>query len=327
MEKGPFIHKCLNLWGLRGRKGPTGAANPKYIDLLDEDKAVAGQKFACVSFISPENILKAKVLFYFEEFLKHWDFTKSMLKFTQFINFISYKYKINFDKLMADFKEFMDTEERAIWTKTTIDDDYKNFVDAKDDDLEKEFGERYSFQTNTRGLKIRGSYPSQVEAELRCKMLREIDPNHDVYVGPVGIWMPWNPIAYKTGRVEYLEEELNQLMHEKAKNEEQARHEFDKRVAESKRRAIEENKIKARATGNKLTQNIDAEGNLIGVTGLNTVQSRLDAMGSVSTADIRKELFEGADTRTRQTDKEAEADLAVSERTGLENIKLDPIKE
>ena len=50
-------------------------------------------------------------------------------------------------------------------------------------------------------------------------MLREIDPNHNVYVGPVGMWMPFEPDAYKTGRVEYLEEELNQLMHEKNKNE------------------------------------------------------------------------------------------------------------
>ena len=29
------------------------------------------------------------------------------------------------------------------------------------------------------------------------------------------MWMPWNPEAYKTGRVEYLEDELNQLMAEK----------------------------------------------------------------------------------------------------------------
>ena len=47
------------------------------------------------------------------------------------------------------------------------------------------------------------------------KLLREIDPNHDVYVGPVGMWMPWEPEAYKTGRVEYMEDELNQLMKEK----------------------------------------------------------------------------------------------------------------
>ena len=39
---------------------PNGEANPKYIDLLDEDKPIAGQKFTCVSFVSPENILQDK---------------------------------------------------------------------------------------------------------------------------------------------------------------------------------------------------------------------------------------------------------------------------
>ena len=35
--------------------------NTKYVDLLEEDKPIAGQKFVCVSFVSPENILKQKV--------------------------------------------------------------------------------------------------------------------------------------------------------------------------------------------------------------------------------------------------------------------------
>ena len=34
--------------------------DPKYIDLLDEDLPLAGQKFACLSFVSPEKILKQR---------------------------------------------------------------------------------------------------------------------------------------------------------------------------------------------------------------------------------------------------------------------------
>ena len=34
------------------------------VDLLDEDKPVANQKFVCVSFVSPEKILKAKTRFF-----------------------------------------------------------------------------------------------------------------------------------------------------------------------------------------------------------------------------------------------------------------------
>ena len=77
------------------QKNSQGMINPKYIDLLDEDKPVSGQRFACISFISPENILKQKNHFLFQEFLKHYDFTKSVQKFTQFLNFVSYKHSIN----------------------------------------------------------------------------------------------------------------------------------------------------------------------------------------------------------------------------------------
>ena len=31
-----------------------GTPNPKYVDLLDVDKPIAGQAFGCFSFISPE---------------------------------------------------------------------------------------------------------------------------------------------------------------------------------------------------------------------------------------------------------------------------------
>lgn len=278
--------------------------NSGYVDLLDEDKAVAGQKFVCVSFLSPEKILKQKELFFFKEFLKHWDYSKNVEKFTQFLNFLSHKYNFNFDSVMKDFQEFVKSEQAEL-VKTNIDDDYKNFLDAKEEDLEKRFLEENNFQTNTRGIKIRGSYPSQEEAELRCKMLREVDPNHDVYVGPVGMWMPWEPTAYKTGRVEYLEEELNKLMHEKNKNEVQAKNEFEKRVIEAKKKAIDENIKIAKESGNKLTQNIDEEGNLIGA-GVSTVENAIEANEVISSADIRKELFEGENVRTKADDAKNE---------------------
>ena len=278
--------------------------NKEYIDLLDEDKAVAGQKFVCVSFLSPEKILKQKELFYFKEFLKHWDYSKNIEKFTQFLNFLSHKYNFNFDSVMGDFQEFVKSEQSEL-VKTSINDDYKNFLDAKEEEIEKKFLEENNFQTNTRGIKIRGSYPSQEEAELRCKMLREVDPNHDVYVGPVGMWMPWEPTAYKTGRVEYLEDELNKLMHEKNKNEALAKSDFEQRVTEAKKKAIDENIKIAKESGNKLTQNIDEEGNLIGV-GVSTVENAIEGNEIISSADIRKELFEGEEIRTKDRDSNEE---------------------
>ena len=272
-------------------------SSTKYVDLLDEDKAIAGQKFVCLSFISPEKILKQKEHFYFGKFLKHFDFNKSMEKFNQFLNFLSFKYNLKQDLIQEDFKEYL-KEEREKLFFSTLEDDYKTFLEQREEELEKEFNAINNFQTNTRGIKVRGSFPTQEEAELRCKMIREIDPNHDVYVGPVGIWVPFHPEAYRTGRVEYLEEELNQLMSEKAKNEKTAKDNFEQRVKDAKREAIQENIEKAEKYGNKLTQAINEDGELVSasditnITEENILNTAIDS-GEVTSADIRRELFEG----------------------------------
>ena len=280
--------------GVTIQKLSDGTVNPKYVDLLDEDKPIAGQKFACLSFISPEHIIKQREHHFFQAFVQHWDIHKSSEKFLQFLSFASYKYGVKFDKLTEDFQQFKESEKELI-AKTDIVDDYKSFLDLNEERLDEEFGVKHEFQTSVRGLKVRGVFPSQKEAELRCKMLREVDPHHDVFVGPVGLWVPFHPEAYKTGRVEYMEDTLNQLMSEKKKNEEQAKTEFDKRVKEAKQKAIDENKALAAKSGNKLTQTLNEQGELVGVSQTQGSDFAVDpepADGTdVSADDIRNQLF------------------------------------
>jgi len=247
------------------KKLDNGSKNPNYVDLCEEDATIPSQKFVCISFISPEKVLKQREQFIFEKFVQQWDFSKSIEKFGDFINFISYKYKLKLDDVMADMKDYV-TEEKTHLKSYSVTSDFNNFMDKAEDKLTEEFNRLNSFQTSVRGIKIRGSYSSQAEAELRAKKLREADPSHDIFVGPVGVWMPWDPDAYKTGRVEFMEEELNQLHQEKLKNEEKAKQEFDQRVRDAKRKAIEENVKKARESGNKLTQTLTEDGELVGVT-------------------------------------------------------------
>lgn len=275
------------------QKNITEKENPKYIDLLDEDKPIAGQKFVCMSFLSPEKILKKKELFFFQKFVNQWDYSKSMEKFVAFLNFISQKYHLEFNTISEDLKEFVSCEKDEL-VSFTVEDDYRTFLDTREDKLTEEFSKIHGFKTNVRGVKVRGSYPTMEEAELRCKLIRESDPNHDVYVGPVGMWMPWDPEAYKTGRVEYMEEHLNQLMNEKIKNEQGAKQEFDARVKESKQKAIEQNIKQAERSGNVLTQTIDSQGNLINITNMNTQENSLVTSGEPITQEAVKEiLFEG----------------------------------
>ena len=246
------------------KKLRNGKRNPKYVDLCDEDAVVAGQKFVCLSFVSPEKILKNREVFLFEAFVKQWEMAKGMEKFHDFLHFVSFKYKVHVDTLLADFNDFVLEEEAKIKEKT-LDDDFKTFLEKNEERLNGEFQKRNGFQTSVRGLKVRGAYGTQEEAEMHCRKIREKDPNHDIFVGPMGIWIPFDPDAYKTGRVEFLEEELNQLHAEKLKNEAHAKQEFDNRIKEAKRKAIEENIKLARKSGNVLTQTLDEEGNLVGV--------------------------------------------------------------
>jgi len=251
--------------GFERKNMENGKPNPNYIDLCDEDQSIAGQKFACLSFISPESILKKRELYLFEQFLKQWDFKKSMDKFHDFIQFISFKYNLKSESLINDYTEFIQEEGIKLKEASSVESDYKTFLDKNEETLTEKFQKANQFQTSVRGLKVRGVYNSQEEAELRCKKLRDLDPSHDIFVGPVGIWIPWDPDAYKTGRIEFMEEELNQLHKEKIQNEVKAKEEFEKRVKDSKKKAIEENIKNAQKSGNKLTQTMDEQGNLVGV--------------------------------------------------------------
>ena len=268
------------------------------IDLLDEDKPIAEQKFVCLSFVSPEHEIKKKEQFLFEEFVKQYHFNKSAELLTKYSNFLSYKYGLDMDEVTKDMKQFAEQETQDM--RLNVDGDYKQFVDKNETSLDEQYAKDHNFQTSVRGIKVRGVFPTQQEAEFRCKMLREADPNHDVYVGPVGVWVPFHPDAYKTGKVEYLEKELNELMHEKHKNEEKAKLAFDQRVKESKLQAIDENMKAAEEHGNKLTQTINEKGELVSIENMNTTEKNLGV--NATTEDIHRELFEGDNIVTTITD-------------------------
>lgn len=283
----------------------SNSTKEKVIDLLDEDRPISGQKYVCLSFISPENHIKKKELFFFEKYLKNFEFRKTFDKYTQFLNFLAYKYNLDFNSLTKDMEEFVE-EERENLFLTSLEDDYKSFVDAKEEELQKEYSTQHNFQTNTRGIKVRGVFGSQEEAEVKCRMLRETDPNHDVYIGQVGMWMPFHPEAYKTGKVEYLEKDLNDLMAQKKKNDEISKEQFKQRVKESKQKAIRENIAKAEKEGNKLMQTIDENGNLVNADRMDVPGKNLlfgdSSNDDATTAELRKELFEAEDVLVGKQD-------------------------
>ena len=241
-----------------------GNSNPKYVDLLNEYPVIPSQTYGCYSFVSPEKIIKQKELFLFEKFVKQWDFTKSVSQFSDFMQFVSFKYNLKVDALLDDFKQFVQEEENVLKAHDVVGD-FTTFVDKNEDTLNNAFQSEYGFQTSVRGFVNIGNFGTVDEAEMYAKKIRESIPHHDILVGRNFVWTPLDPDAYKTGRIEFMEEELNQLHHEKLKNEQKAKEDFDKRVFDSKKKAIEKNIELAKKSGNVLTQTMDENGNLIGV--------------------------------------------------------------
>lgn len=247
---------------------PEGKLNPRYVDLLSEDPVISSQQYGCYSFVSPEKIIKNREIFMFEKFVKQWEYSKALSLFSDFTQFLSFKYNIQSETIMNDLVSFCKEEENVL-KREDVEGDFKQFLDKNEERLAEEYNRINKFQTSVRGFINRGNFGTVDEAEKYAKELRDRDSNHDIFVGRNFVWAPFDPDAYKTGRIEFLEEELNQLHHEKLINEKKAKEEFDKRLYDAKRKAIEDNIEKAKKSGNKLTQTMDENGNLVGANTIN----------------------------------------------------------
>lgn len=247
---------------------PEGKLNPRYVDLLSEDPIISSQQYGCYSFVSPEKIIKNRDIFMFQKFVKQWEYSKALALFSDFTQFLSFKYNIQSESILNDLVLFCKEEENVL-KREDVEGDFKQFLEKNEERLAEEYNRTNKFQTSVRGFINRGNFGTVEEAEKYAKELRDRDSNHDIFVGRNFVWTPMDPDAYKTGRIEFMEEELNQLHHEKLINEKKAKEEFDKRLYEAKRKAIEDNIEKAKKSGNKLTQTMDENGNLVGANTIN----------------------------------------------------------
>lgn len=268
-------------------------------DWLREDPPITGQSFACLSYIAPEHIVKQYDEYCFEQFLKRWNFNKSIETFVQFLNFASFKYKISVDDLHEDFKEFVDAE-RTKLQETNITEDLKTFISENREQLENSFDVDHNFQTRTRGVKIRGVFSTAEEAKMHARDLHEADQGISIHITEVGKWVALDSTESKS--VQYKETELNTLMEEKEKSDIKAKALFDKRVQDARRTAIEDNIKNAEQSGNVLTQTLDDQGRLTGVGNITQEHQFGDSTKEVTLGDIQKELFEGDTIVTSLTD-------------------------
>lgn len=153
----------------------------KKIDYLEVDETIPGQNYVCLSFISPETLMKDKEGF----------------KITKFLQSYCKENNLKFDEVYEQYKGFC----------------YKH-----EDKLQRDFDEQNNFQTSLRGIKIRGVYDTKGAAEDRAKKLSTLDSSFHVFIGQVGYWLPWDPNADKVESEHFQNSQLNEMMEKYQEN-------------------------------------------------------------------------------------------------------------
>ena len=96
---------------------------------------------------------------------------------------------------------------------------YDEFISNNQSSLDETFDKKNNGITSIRGIKIRGTYDSRKEADIRAKVLQRMDKSFNVFVGQVGYWLPWDPNPDNIENQEYSEKGLNDLVKSYKDNE------------------------------------------------------------------------------------------------------------
>ena len=109
-----------------------------------------------------------------------------------------------------------------------------------------------------KGVKVRGSFKTLEEAQTHAKKLQQIDPVFNVFVGEVGKWVAFNPDvnSKEAGDAEYANEQLNKMMKDYSKNQEQASLVNEERKFKDMQKNIEESIDVTNTTIDELKQQL-----------------------------------------------------------------------
>lgn len=174
----------------------------KEVDYLDEDKPLRGQNYVCLSFISPEEVLANKEVYAFSKFLQ--TFSKNM---DTMITMLEERYKED-KELLQSLRE----NNKYIFSPEDLQEQYRFYRKSNTTEIDNEFLEKNDFKTCVRGIKVRGSFETLKEAQVRAEVLKRMGDKFDIFIGQVGCWCPWSPNPEDLQDQEYAETHLNTLM-------------------------------------------------------------------------------------------------------------------
>lgn len=211
---------------------------------LESDDEIRGQKYACLSFLTPKKgLLRSKDHFFFSKFLEFYALDYKVRTTETFImdqlremqsslsdiqlelaNSTPETSKpVDMSNKVAKIRERLSQKTAADleahvkanmsdFSESKIVDSYEQYMVVNRQKLEDEFHKANDFQTSLHGLKIRGVYATNEQAAARAKALHKKDPYFNVYVADVGEWLPWDPEPDDVQSQEYANDQLNKLM-------------------------------------------------------------------------------------------------------------------
>jgi len=216
---------------------------------LESDDEIRGQKYVCLSFLTPNRgITRSKDLFFFSKFLEFYNMdyriraTESFVmdQFRSIQNTLSEvemelrnadpadvsgnkalvltlsesitKVRGEMAKKSASDLEAHVKSNLADFKESSVVESYEKYMVVNRQRLEDEFHKEKNFQTTMHGLKVRGVYSTQDQANAQAKALNKKDPYFNVYVADVGEWLPWDPEPEEVKDQEYQSDDLNKLM-------------------------------------------------------------------------------------------------------------------
>lgn len=202
----------------------------KEVDYLDEDKPLRGQNYVCLSFISPEDVLADKEIYAFGKYL-----TQFSKDFNTMLDMLIQKYPDDKD-LLTSLRE----NNAHIYKNEDLQEQYRFFRRTNGADIDREFLEKNDFKTSVRGIKVRGSFETLKEAQIRAEVLKKMGDKFDIFIGQVGCWCPWSPNPEDLENQEYAETQLNTLMKKYRENMQLKDEFFEQRKQEKIEQSIAE---------------------------------------------------------------------------------------
>ena len=119
--------------------------------------------------------------------------------------------------------------------------------------------ETIKMKSDVRSVKVRGIYGSEEEAKQRCEEIRHFDNDFNVYIAPVGKWLPWCDDPEKAKDFNYANDKLNNMMKSYYENQSQAKNMFEKRKSDMIKQSIEQNKKQKEKNESQVNSEVTSE--------------------------------------------------------------------